>query len=83
MPLDIWFRALWPRAASDGGIFERAATTAHSLLATGQDTVVLHGDYHHDNVLDGGARGHHEREPRTGPDPVQRRIHWAAMTGRI
>jgi len=57
VPLDIWFRALWPRATSDGGIFERAATTARSLLAATQDTVVLHGDYHHDNVLDGSTRG--------------------------
>lgn len=56
VPLDIWFRALWPRAAA-GGVFERGATTARALLAAGQDTVVLHGDYHHDNVLDGGARG--------------------------
>lgn len=57
VPLDIWFRALWPRAASDGGTFARAAEVARPLLATAEDVVVLHGDYHHDNVLDGGARG--------------------------
>jgi streptomycin 6-kinase len=57
VPLDIWFRALWPRATSDGGIFERASATARALLTAAQDTVVLHGDYHHDNVLDGGKRG--------------------------
>lgn len=57
VPLDIWFRALWPRAASDSGTFARGAETARALLANSQDIVVLHGDYHHDNVLDGGARG--------------------------
>ena len=57
VPLDTWFRALWPRAASDGGTFAVAAAAAHPLLATARDVAVLHGDYHHDNVLDGGPRG--------------------------
>jgi streptomycin 6-kinase len=54
--LDAWFAALWPRAA-EGGFFAQAAAIARELLATPAPAVVLHGDIHHDNVLDGGERG--------------------------
>jgi streptomycin 6-kinase len=57
VPLDIWFRALWPAEATHGGVFARAAAAARELLDDPRDPVVLHGDLHHDNVLDGGARG--------------------------
>ncbi len=57
VPLARWFRALAPRAASDGGIFAKAHAASLPLLSAPQDIVVLHGDYHHDNVLDGGLRG--------------------------
>jgi streptomycin 6-kinase len=40
-----------------GGLFRAAATTASKLLAAQRDIVVLHGDMHHHNVLDFGARG--------------------------
>ncbi len=56
-PLATWFGALEPVAGSEGGILRLAAATASSLLATQQDIVVLHGDMHHGNVLDFGARG--------------------------
>ena len=52
-----WFRDLWPAAKTHGGILARSADTARELLAHPQDVVVLHGDIHHDNVLDFGARG--------------------------
>ena len=35
----------------------RCAAVARALIATERDIVPLHGDLHHDNVLDGGARG--------------------------
>ena len=57
IPLDEWFRGLEPAAAKYGGILLRCAATARELLATPQDTVVLHGDIHHGNILDFGARG--------------------------
>lgn len=57
VPLARWFRALEPVAASHGGILVRAAAAAHELLADPRDVVVLHGDLHHGNVLDFGARG--------------------------
>ena len=56
VPLDIWFRSLFDRAAATG-FYGRAAATARRLLADGTDEVVLHGDLHHGNVLDFGERG--------------------------
>jgi streptomycin 6-kinase len=52
-----WFQSLWPAAAQYGGWLADSAAAAHALLATPQDPVVLHGDIHHGNVLDFGARG--------------------------
>ncbi|MBG6237128.1 streptomycin 6-kinase [Mycetocola sp. CAN_C7] len=59
IPLDVWFRALFDRADGEGdGFYGRAASTARRLLAeNADDTVVLHGDLHHGNVLDFGERG--------------------------
>jgi streptomycin 6-kinase len=57
VPLERWFTELWPVAAARGGRFAIAAETAERLLASQRDRVVLHGDLHHDNVLDFGARG--------------------------
>lgn len=57
VPLARWFRALQPASAAHGGILSRSARAARELLADPQDVVVLHGDLHHDNVLDFGARG--------------------------
>lgn len=56
-PLVEQFRELAPMAASQGGILTRCAETAAELLADPQAIVPLHGDIHHDNVLDFGARG--------------------------
>jgi len=57
VPLPIWFRDLAPAADRHGGIFVRAHQAARELLASAHQPVVLHGDVHHDNVLDGGSRG--------------------------
>jgi streptomycin 6-kinase len=57
VPLPHWFAALEPGAARFGGILSQAAETARRLLDDPQDIVVLHGDIHHDNVLDCGSRG--------------------------
>ncbi|HEU0301129.1 MAG TPA: aminoglycoside phosphotransferase family protein [Longimicrobium sp.] len=57
VPLERWFRALEPAAARSGGIFARSAEAARELLADPRDVMVLHGDLHHGNVLDFGARG--------------------------
>lgn len=57
IPLPAWFQALEPAVAAHGGAFAKAAAAAGPLLSRPQSPVVLHGDFHHDNVLDGGARG--------------------------
>lgn len=55
VPLDQWFRALWPAASNGGGILAVGAKAARKLLADQRDVVVLHGDLHHGNVRDFGA----------------------------
>ena len=57
MPLDRWFRDLWGFADAQGGIAAQSALAARALLADPQDIRPLHGDLHHGNVLDFGARG--------------------------
>jgi len=56
-PLDHWFRQLAPAAARYGGILAKADVLARHLLTSQRDIVPLHGDIHHDNVLDFGPRG--------------------------
>lgn len=56
-PLTAWFEVLRCAGQEKGEILRVAATTASSLLASQQDTVVLHGDMHHGNVLNFGSRG--------------------------
>ena len=57
MPLHIWFAALEPAARAQGGFLARSAFVADELLGAPRDIAVLHGDIHHDNILDFGARG--------------------------
>lgn len=57
VPLARWFDALEPTARTHGGLLADADATARALLAEPRDVVVLHGDIHHGNVLDGGERG--------------------------
>jgi streptomycin 6-kinase len=57
IPLSRWFRALAPAAAAHGGVFETALAVAEALFADPHEVCLLHGDLHHENVLDGGERG--------------------------
>jgi len=65
VPLAQWFQALPLAAASgsgehhgsSGNIFSLCAAMAARLLESPRDVVVLHGDIHHRNILDFGARG--------------------------
>jgi streptomycin 6-kinase len=57
VPLDRWFRSLWPAAQQHGELLAQCAKAARELLAAPEDVVILHGDIHHGNVLDFGARG--------------------------
>lgn len=55
-PLAVWFRDLNAMAGVDPRLAE-AAALGRELLATTHDQVVLHGDMHHENLLDFGPRG--------------------------
>jgi streptomycin 6-kinase len=57
VPLSEWFGELEPAAAAHGGVLPDCLTAARRLLASPQDVVVLHGDIHHENILDFGPRG--------------------------
>jgi len=57
IPLETWFRELFPMAAERGGILARSAAAATEMLASQREIVPLHADLHHDNVLDFGGRG--------------------------
>lgn len=63
VPLALWFHDLEPAAAKHGGILLRCAETARALLAEPRDHVVLHGDLHHDNVLDFEPHGWRAIDP--------------------
>ncbi len=52
-----WFASLQVSAARYGGQYSVCQQMAETLLAEPRDIVVLHGDMHHDNVLDFGSRG--------------------------
>ncbi len=57
IPLTKWFKDLAPAAIEHGGILTACAAAACELLATPREAVVLHGDVHHENILDFGPRG--------------------------
>jgi len=57
VPLPVWFVPLEAAVSSTGGIFASAWATAGRLLAEPREIGVLHGDIHHDNILDFGDRG--------------------------
>ncbi|MBS1525019.1 MAG: hypothetical protein JST19_05185 [Bacteroidetes bacterium] len=56
-PLEVRFKALSSAAKQQGGIFKNCNEVAGRLLAKPEDIVVLHGDIHHDNILDFGQKG--------------------------
>ncbi len=56
VPLDTWFKPLL-QASNQGDLIDEACTIARDLLAGQHEAVVLHGDIHHENVLDAGPRG--------------------------
>lgn len=55
-PLETWFRPLFELETQNAALAP-AARIARELLATPQSVGPLHGDLHHENVLDFGARG--------------------------
>lgn len=56
-PLSTWLEPLESAAPRFGGVLGMAAAAAATLLAEPRESIPLHGDIHHRNVLDGGGRG--------------------------
>jgi streptomycin 6-kinase len=56
-PLAVWLRALTEAAENHGGLFRTSLDALRELSAEPVEAAVLHGDLHHQNVLDGGERG--------------------------
>ena len=56
-PLSDYFRALGTAASQHGGVLTQADQAAQELLEKPQDSVILHGDIHHGNILDFGEKG--------------------------
>ena len=56
IPLGAWFSALFEQEHR-APVLAIAATAARHVLATAGPQIPLHGDLHHDNVLDGATRG--------------------------
>lgn len=65
IPLDIWFRDLFPAAVRHRGLLARAAAEASALLPVQQEIMPLHADLHHDNVLDFEERGWLAIDPKS------------------
>jgi len=55
-PLEDWFQPLF-QLSTEHGMLVAAAETARQLLASPSAVGPLHGDLHHENVLDFGERG--------------------------
>lgn len=55
-PLQEWFQPLF-RLAAEHAALAPAASVARQLLAAPREVCPLHGDLHHENVLDFGERG--------------------------
>lgn len=64
LSLERWYDPLTLGGDRYGGVVARAAAIALRLLAERRDIVTLHGDLHHDNVLDFGPRGWLAIDPR-------------------
>ncbi|RXT57304.1 APH(6) family putative aminoglycoside O-phosphotransferase [Bosea sp. Tri-44] len=65
IPLETWFKDLFPMAQERGGILARSAAAATELLAAQREIVPLHADLHHDNVLDFEAKGWLAIDPKS------------------
>lgn len=64
VPLERWFADLATAAERDGGMLRSCAEAAARVLAEPGERVVLHGDLHHENILDFGPRGWRAIDPK-------------------
>lgn len=59
-----WFADLLEPSSHSAGWLKDCASQAHRLLSDPQEQLALHGDLHHGNVLDFGARGWRAIDPK-------------------
>jgi streptomycin 6-kinase len=57
VPLSRWFKSLEMIAGKQEGLLKNAWFTAQYLLQKPQEITILHGDIHHQNILDFGRHG--------------------------
>ncbi|MEN3175427.1 aminoglycoside phosphotransferase family protein [Gluconobacter sp. OJA] len=62
--LKSWFADLLEPSSHSAGWLKDCASQAHRLLSDPQEQLALHGDLHHGNVLDFGARGWRAIDPK-------------------
>ncbi|MFC5391458.1 aminoglycoside phosphotransferase family protein [Bosea vestrisii] len=65
IPLETWFKDLFPMARERGGLLARSAAAANELLPAQREIMPLHADLHHDNVLDFQSRGWLAIDPKS------------------
>jgi len=65
IPLEVWFKDLFPMAQQRGGILARSAAAANQILPAQREIMPLHADLHHDNVLDFEAKGWLAIDPKS------------------
>lgn len=57
VPLYRWFRSLEMIAEKEESLLKKSWLTAQHLLRESREVTILHGDIHHQNILDFGAHG--------------------------
>ncbi len=57
IPMERWFRDLFLHGEKYGGVIAEGLRLARRLVVEEVEKCVLHGDLHHDNVLDFGEKG--------------------------
>lgn len=64
VPLERWFADLETAARRDGGVLAVSARAARAAFAAAGGRTVLHGDLHHENILEFGERGWRAIDPK-------------------
>lgn len=59
-----WFRPLLRATGPHSSLIGKSAEVAGALLASERESVMLHGDLHHDNILDFGTTGWRAIDPK-------------------
>lgn len=64
IPMERWFADLFTHGGKYGGVIAEGLRLARRLVTEEEEKRVLHGDLHHDNVLDFGEKGWRAIDPK-------------------